>query len=480
MSLLSVLALIAICIWVGRGSLIHLCREGVPTERNLRWIVFLTAGLVVLHLTMTTLDTMGVPWSPLTIGIPLGIIALLGWSTSTKAQGVSPLLPNPSSRLGWGDLLGFGGVAAMAVAGARFWSTNPDFVYHWGVKGHRFFLARGFDYDFLIQPWNRLAHPDYPFLLPEIFAATSFLRGGFDESAMLLWSPVFWGLGLVAGRQALVRAGASFTATQGFLAIGSLGIAAFGIGHPLSGGPDLMIAAALLLGAVALLQPVGKVDSSGLSWEEGATGRDLLITLAACLAAISKVEGLILAVLLLSAHGLRERLWQPTKALPDSVRQEAVPQQRWTIGRWGIGRWPLGRWILLALPLALCTLPWLVQCFRHDLFGRPNGGPFNPANAALIFPAIWQTLRNPHWHGLALASLAVAPFLLLQRHLRWLVGVCLVQLLFYIYVYFTDLQAAHIHVLTSFARILCHLVPALVLAASLASDRWVRRNGLSD
>lgn len=462
MSVLSVLILVVICICVGRGGLVRLCPEGVPAERNLRWGTYLTAGLVILHLTMTALDTMAIPWSLFTIGVPLGVVALLGWSAPTKPISILP--QGPPSRLGWGDILGLGGVLAMAVAAARLWSTNPDFVYHWGIKGHRFFLSRGFDYDFLVQPWNRLTHPDYPFLLPEVFAATSFLGGGFDEPAMLLWSPVFWGLGLVAGRQALVRAGASFTTTQGFVAVASLGIAAFGIGHPLAGGPDLMISTALLLGAVVLLEPVGQPSSSGATWAKGAAGRDLLMTLASCLAAISKVEGLILAALLLSAHGLRERLWRRTQPSDGSLRRG-----------WPLGPWALGRLSLLAVPLALCTLPWLIQCFRHDLFGRPNGGPFNPANASLIFPAIWQTLRNPHWHGLALGSLAVAPFLMLHRRLRWLVGLCLVQLLFYLYVYFTDRQAAHIHVLTSFARILCHLVPALVLAASLALDRWVNR-----
>ena len=78
------------------------------------------------------------------------------------------MTPRTARTPDWGDgaaLFAFSGFAALAPT---LWIATPDFVFHWGLKGERFFLARGVDYDWLAKGWNWVIHPDYP-NLPESF-----------------------------------------------------------------------------------------------------------------------------------------------------------------------------------------------------------------------------------------------------------------------------------------------------------------------
>src|SRR5262249_9080761 len=70
-------------------------------------------------------------------------------------------------KLGWGDALALFALAVFTAFALSGWIAMPDFVYHWGLKGHRFYLARGVDYPFLAHRWSWAIHPDYPNLVPE-------------------------------------------------------------------------------------------------------------------------------------------------------------------------------------------------------------------------------------------------------------------------------------------------------------------------
>ncbi|HEV2719873.1 MAG TPA: hypothetical protein VG323_07615, partial [Thermoanaerobaculia bacterium] len=60
-------------------------------------------------------------------------------------------------------LLTLAGYAKLATAAAP---AEFDFLGEWGLKARVFFVARGFDWEFLEHALNRLVHPDYPPLVP--------------------------------------------------------------------------------------------------------------------------------------------------------------------------------------------------------------------------------------------------------------------------------------------------------------------------
>jgi hypothetical protein len=99
---------------------------------------------------------------------------------------------------------------------------------------------------------------------------------------------------------------------------------------------------------------------------------------------------------------------------------------------------------------------------------EPNSGPPQLANAPLILPALGEMLVHPHWHGVALYAVLSLPLLLWHRRTRWLAAVVGALLLFYVGSYLTARAGADFWVRTSFARILVHGVPALLLGWGLA------------
>ena len=108
--------------------------ESVPATRPLRWIYAVLAGWWLLHLLLTLLDLARVPWSvPLVAGALL-LVAL--WRLRQRESA------SPSAPPGWGDVVALLAVLVFAALAATRWIAFSDFVYHWGIKGHRFLLAR--------------------------------------------------------------------------------------------------------------------------------------------------------------------------------------------------------------------------------------------------------------------------------------------------------------------------------------------------
>src|SRR4051794_22953761 len=141
-------------------------------------------------------------------------------------------------NLGWGDALALLALAVFAALALSGWIAMPDFIYHWGLKGHRFYLARGVDYPFLAQRWNWAIHPDYPNLVPEMFAVTALLAGAFDVPAMMLETAVLFALFVAACREVLRQGGADPFIQQAGTALVALTSAAFGIGYIMAGAAD--------------------------------------------------------------------------------------------------------------------------------------------------------------------------------------------------------------------------------------------------
>ncbi|MEM1204042.1 MAG: hypothetical protein AAGN66_12510 [Acidobacteriota bacterium] len=444
-------------------------------------------GVLLLYGALWGADLLGIPWSPLGVlaclaaagavslsgrlpyGAPVGLllftlavgsakltgtqlstsgvsaclavalaVSLLGGRRDRKAStpGDIPRAVAPIAHLG--DAVAAAAVLAFGVAGARLWNLHADFVYHWGAKGQRFFLAGGIDWEYLARPWNGHLHPDYPNLLPSLFAAGAALAGRFDAASTALTSVVFFALLVLAIRSVLRSAAADGLTTALGVAGIAWGAAMFGIGFDQAGGADLLMALAACAGVAVL---VGPADVAA----------DRRMAVVAAVAAGSKIEGVPLAALLLAAHLLRR----------------GPVRQGWRSA------------IAIGLPIALRSawLPtlvigaWLAQTLHHGLFLDTNTGGLDPGRLPIVLSGIWNAMQVGPWHGLPFA-LAVLPWLALRRHVCWGALVLLAQAGFYLVVYLTSPVDTALLVLTSAPRLLFHLVPATLALGVAELVHW--------
>ena len=406
------------------------------------------AGLVACFLLLLAFDLAGVPWRRRTLVPGLAALAAANLAAGRYRRRRGALtVPVAGAPPGWGD--GAAGVAVAAVAWGC-WSrlaAIPDFVYHWGAKGKRYQQAGGIDYAFLADPLRLTDHPDYPNLLPSLYAATAHLRGFFDERAMLLFSPLFVAAAVLAARGALVRGTASPPYRQGGTAAVALAAAMFAIGYRMAGGGDLVVSLALLSALPALLPAAQDAAVEGRGARDAAAATradDLRLGWAAALAAAVKIEGVPLAALLIGV--------------------------RWWLG--GAGRrFAVRRLPRLALPAAAVVVPWAAANLVHGLFQENNTGSWDGERLAVVARAALEVFATREWHGLPWL-LAALPAVLLVRRLRPAAALLLAQAGFYLAVYLTSPVDTEFYVLSSLPRLLYHLLlPALVLYALALAPR---------
>src|SRR5262249_43898263 len=151
-------------------------------------------GLVALHLVLQVEFLLAVAWPTMQV-VVLGVLgALLAWRL--RGRGASAR----HEPWGWGDAVAVAVLVALPVVCAREAIAHPAFVYDWGAKGRKFAAAAGIDLAFLGPPSGWHLHPDYPNLLPELFALTAGLGGGWSEAPLLLWTAIACGALLLALR----------------------------------------------------------------------------------------------------------------------------------------------------------------------------------------------------------------------------------------------------------------------------------------
>jgi hypothetical protein len=404
MSYLAVLALAVLLALAGRT---------LPIRRwTLRWM----AGALLLHLLLTAYDAAGIRWNRWTLLVPLILLGALGLRRKTETE----RLP---SDLGWGDGAALFALITFALFAPTLWTMTPDFVYHWGLKGEHFFLAGGVDYEWLAKPWNWVIHPDYPNLLPELFAGSAILAGRFEAPAQMLWSALVFALLLASARAAL--RGTPRPMLQMGIAAVAFTLAGFGLGHLAAGAADGMPALAFLAAVPALLRPA---DRDG----------DVEIGIAAGFAAASKMEGMPLAAFLAGIQLLRRK-----------------PDMRGAL------------W--LGLPTALVSIPWAIRTFGQGLYQKYNTGAVDPGRAGVIFRSLIHATFGENWHGLPLVLLTL-PILLLLRRTRPIAAVASLQLLFYLWIFFSADVGTEFQVISSFPRLAMHLMPAVIVAGVVALD----------
>jgi hypothetical protein len=425
---LAVLALAALLAFVG-GRLPGLAAPGDGALHRL--VTGALAGMVLFHLLATLLDLTGLGWSVPRLGLPLAIAAIVPLGLRLRARTAAPAaVRRLPSDFGWGDETALLALIVFTLLAATLWVTTSDFVFHWGLKGHRFFLVRGVDYAYLARSWSWSIHPDYPNLLPELYAASALAAGRFDASAQMLWSALFFALLLAASRQGLQ--GAEPFVRQAGIALLAVALAAFALRNQMAGGADWLLALALVAAIPALSRPP---DAAG----------DLQIGVAAACAAAGKVEGVMLAGLLVLAQLAR----------------------RPAAGRW-LGRGLLLRLGVLGGPAALVILPWWLQVRRYHLFGVLTADRLTWERARAAGPALLGVMNGPAWHGFSYIVLLI-PLLALRRATRPLAFVAGAQLAFYLWIYLVSALETEYYVATSFPRLLFHLIPAVLVGALRAN-----------
>jgi hypothetical protein len=383
--------------------------------------------MVACHLLVTLLDLTGLRWSRTSLGTVLVIALALAVRCGGRiAAAERRRLP---SDLGWGDETALLSLAVFALVALTLWAATPDFVFHWGLKGHRFFLAGGVDYPYLARSWGWAIHADYPNLVPELYAASALAAGRFDPPSLMLWSAIFFALLLAAVREAL--RGLDRWERQAGTALAAVALGAFAIGHRMAGGADWLPALALVAAIPALSRPP---DTAG----------DLQIGALAAFAAAAKVEGVMLAGLLCLVQLARR------------------PAPGATLRHW-LG---IGRLLRLGTLPALVILPWWIQVRCHHLFSVMSTAQLTAERTRTALTAALDVLNFSAWHGFSYA-IVLLPLLFLRRSTRPLAWVLGGQLAFYLWIYLVSGFDTRFYVLTSFPRLLFHLVPAVGVGAML-------------
>jgi hypothetical protein len=384
-----------------------------------RLVMGAIAGMAGFHLLATLLDLSGLGWSRASLGISCAVLVGLVFRFKEPVREPRRF----PSDLGWGDETALLALTVFALLALSLWVTTPDFIFHWGLKGHRFFLARGVDYRYLARSWGWAIHPDYPHLLPELYAVSALLAGRFSPPALMLWSVFFYALLLAASREVLREADPQIR--QMGIALLAVGLGAFAIGNQIAGGADWLPALALVAAIPALSRPS---DEAG----------DLQIGVIAAFVTAAKVEGVMLAAFLL---------------LTQLARRPAAGH-----------RLGIGRLLRLGTLAALVFVPWWIQVKRYHLFGVLSADRLTWDRLRVALPAILDVLSLPAWHGFSYA-VVLLPLLLLRRGTRPLAFVLGGQLAFYLWIYVVSALDTRYYVLTSFPRLLFHLVPAVMVAS---------------
>jgi hypothetical protein len=386
------------------------------------------AGAVSLHLLLAVATLAGRAWTPALVAAAL-LLAALGWAARARFRLASFARPRLTPWDG-------GALAAMVLVvlyGAAGRLSQPDFYYHWGLKARRFLEISGADYYFLAGPSSWRLHPDYPLLAPELLLLPSLGRGGFDEAAALASAAIWIALLPLAVGRALAAGGLAAAEISRARALFALALAGFAVGYGLVGAADPLIALALVLALPPLL---AAERTPTADWELG---------IAAALAASAKLEGVPLAALLVVA-GLANRWLRDRR---------------------------FGGWTSLArtaLPSLLVVAPWFGLARAYHLFLPTNAGAFDAGRTREILSALAATALHPDWALFPLALLAL-PWLARRERLRPAAFVVMAQLGFYLLVYWTGPVDTRFYVLSTFPRLLFHLVPAtlaLVACAALA------------
>ena len=404
------------------GAAIFRLRLVRELDAPARWSLALASGAVVLAVIMFLMSVAGIHWTRTTILIALAVV-LVAFRPSLRGE--AP--PVPWRPLALTLLAIVGALTLYGILGAR--ETCGDLIYFWGPKGQQFYMAEKIDTDFLAWPHYSLMHPDYPPLIPEIYAWGSTVAHGFSWWGALLLTPVyllattFAFRGLVRKRLGDERAAAYAVLLAALLAFGFARGMVAGAGEP----------PLILFEIIALTALTFHSDS-----------RDGLTLAAIALTGVvaTKVEGAAFAAIALFAFAATRRRVAAAIAA-------ALPAATF-----------LGAWILFARHYKLI-----------DQYGRA-GGKLNLAGIGPVLHFTTIQARYGVWWAPWLA--AIAPMATTRRWrqaaMPLLVSGGLIGSTIYFYLHGEDLSWWLLWIRTSAERVLLAPLACLLVASAASSE----------
>ncbi|PYQ52829.1 MAG: hypothetical protein DMF59_03415 [Acidobacteria bacterium] len=127
------------------------------------------------------------------VGIQAAILCILPWSRPIviaaiilECGALAPLWLRryesgsklPHSIIDLATLVLIAGYARFATIASP---TEIDYICIWGLKAEKFWVAHGIDWNFLAQPFNAFAHPDYPLLVPLAYDFQALVGGAWID-----------------------------------------------------------------------------------------------------------------------------------------------------------------------------------------------------------------------------------------------------------------------------------------------------------
>ena len=160
----------------------------IPLVRQLdlpaRLSLAFATGAMVLATVMFAMSVIGIHWTRTTIAVAL-LLLLAAVRPSLRAH--AP--PVPWRPVALALLAVVTALTLYGILDAR--ETCGDLIYFWGPKGQQFYRSEKIDTEFLAWPHYSLMHPDYPPLVPEVYAWGSVVAHRFSWWGALLLTPVY-------------------------------------------------------------------------------------------------------------------------------------------------------------------------------------------------------------------------------------------------------------------------------------------------
>jgi hypothetical protein len=272
-------------------------------------------GSLALAVEATLFSTLGIRWSVASLAVPLVAMSAgisLRWSRRPSVRDGRPTAPPLVVIVALSAIALALSHLVLSLATAR--ATSADFVLFWGVKGARFAVARGIDAALLGGAFSHHLVPDYPPLVPILYAWSTLVAGDLPWPVAPASSAI-WVIAAVPLVLAFLR--------QRVRPADAFGIAAFwtaalaiSVVDSASGGnaeaPLLFFETVALL--ALLVERPGEPNASRFTAAWALAG-----------AVMTKVEGSIAVILILLGVALRDLGWRRPHAFRGALRLAAAP-----------------------------------------------------------------------------------------------------------------------------------------------------------
>ncbi|HSP35401.1 MAG TPA: hypothetical protein VLU46_13890 [Thermoanaerobaculia bacterium] len=264
-------------------------RVDVVRRMNLAGRIAIAAagGALTIAVAMALMSVAHVAWTRTSVTIVFAILAIANIALARR-----PLSTHHPALSTLGSLL-FIALTFYGAMTAR--ETCGDLAYFWGPKAVQFHRAGGVSADFLRNPDFYSMHPDYPPLVPLVYAWSSVFAGKFSWWAAVLTAPL-----LLAATVALV--GATSGDAAGALLVAATLAYAFPVAFAAGGAdPALVFFEALAICALVFVRDpraqtiLAAIGTAGAVW--------------------TKIEGTTFAIALVVALVLVRRQWKRAAAI---------------------------------------------------------------------------------------------------------------------------------------------------------------------